>query len=233
MRVVASWSGGKDSCFACYRAMLDGFEVSYLLNFVSKEGRCMSHGLDPKLMVAQSQAVGIPIFQREVTWDTYEEEFKVALTELKQTGIEGAVFGDIDLLEHKEWVTRVCNEVGITPIEPLWGLDPKRIISDFVNEGFEAIVINAKTNLFGKEWLGRKINRSFLKDLFELRKKRDFHICGEFGEYHTLVIDGPIFKRRIKILDSKKVLREGYWKHWLLDVSRYKLIGKDYVVGKK
>jgi uncharacterized protein (TIGR00290 family) len=221
MKVVASWSGGKESCFACYKAMLDGFEVSRLLNFVSTEERCMSHGLDPKLMVAQSQAIGIPIIQREVTWDTYEEGFKAAMTELKQIGIEGAVFGDIAVQEHKDWVNRVCNEVGILPLEPLWSLNPEQMLTDFTNEAFEAIVVNVKADLFGEEWLGRKVDEKFLKDLRELQIEHNLHICGEYGEYHTLVTDGPIFKKRIKILDSKRVLKEGYWKYWLLDISRY------------
>jgi uncharacterized protein (TIGR00290 family) len=221
MKVVASWSGGKESCFACYKAMLDGFDVSHLLNFVSKEERCMSHGLDPQLMVAQSKAIGIPIIQREVTWDTYEDGFKAATRELKQMGIKGAVFGDIDVQDHKEWVNRVCSEVGIIPMEPLWGLNPEQILTDFMNEGFEAIVVNVKADLFGEEWLGRKVDRSFLEDLRKLHSKHNVHICGELGEYHTMVIDGPIFKGRIKILDSKRVLKEEYWKHWLLDISRY------------
>jgi len=225
-RVVASWSGGKESCFACYKAMLNGFEVSHLLNFVSKEERCISHGLDSKLMVAQSQAIGIPIIQREVTWDTYEEGFKVAMIELKQMGIEGAVFGDIDIQEHKDWVNQVCYDVGIIPIEPLWGFDPEQILTDFINEGFEAIVVNVKADLFGEEWLGRKVDRSFLEDLRKLHSKYNVHICGELGEFHTLVIDGPIFKGRIKILDSKRVLKEGYWKYWLLDIPRFRIEGK-------
>ena len=223
MKVVASWSGGKESCFACYKAMLDGFEVSHLLNFVSKEKRCMSHGLDPKLMVAQSQAIGIPIIQRKITWDTYEEGFKNTMMKLKQMGIEGAVFGDIDIQEHKDWVNRVCNEVDIIPIEPLWGLDPEHILTDFIDEGFEAVVINVKADLFGEKWLGRKVDRSFLEDLRKLHSKRNIHICGELGEYHTLVTDGPFFKRRVKILDNRKVLKEGCWKYWLLDISRYEI----------
>ena len=222
-RIVASWSGGKDSCFACYKAMLDGFEVSHLLNFISMEQRCMSHGLDSKLIVAQSQATGIPLIQRQITWDTYEEGFKAAMIELKQMGVEGAVFGDIDIQEHKDWVNRVCNEMGIIAMEPLLGLNPLQILNDFIDEGFEAIVVNVKADLFGEEWLGRKIDRTFLKDLQKLRSEHDFHLCGESGEYHTLVTDGPIFKGRIKILDSRRVLREGHWKFWLLDILRYEI----------
>jgi len=220
-RAVVSWSGGKDSCFACYKAMLDGFEVSYLLNFVSKDGRCMSHGLDSELIAAQSQAIGIPLVQREVTWETYEQEFKIAMRELKERGISAAVFGDIDVQEHKDWVDRVCGEVGVTPLEPLWGLNPEQILTDFIDEGFEAIVINVKAEPFGQEWLGRKVDRRLLRDLQKLQAKHNVHICGELGEYHTLVTDGPIFKRRIRMLDSRKVLRMGYWEYWLLDVLKY------------
>jgi len=223
MRVVASWSGGKDSCFACYKAMLDGFEVAHLLNFVSKDERCMSHGLDSKLMVAQSQAIGIPIIQREVTWDTYEDGFKAAIMELKRMGVEGAVFGDIDIQGHKDWVDRVCGEVGITPIEPLWGLNPEKILTDFINVGFEAIVVNVKADLFGEEWLGWRVDHKFLDDLQRLQGKYDIHACGERGEYHTFVTDGPIFKKRIRVLDSKRVFAEGYWRFWLLDILRYEI----------
>jgi uncharacterized protein (TIGR00290 family) len=172
-------------------------------------------------MVAQSQAIGIPINQREVTWGTYEEGFEAAVMELKQMGIEGAVFGDIDVQEHRDWVNRACNGVGITPMQPLWGLNPEQILTDFINAGFEAIVINVKADLFGEEWLERRVDGSFLEDLRKLQSEHNIHICGEFGEYHTLVVDGPVFKNRIKILDGKRVLKEGYWKHWLLDVSGY------------
>jgi uncharacterized protein (TIGR00290 family) len=221
-QVVVLWSGGKESCFACYKAMVDGFKVSYLLNFVSKDKRCISHGLDSKLMVAQSQAVGIPIIQKEVTWNTYEEEFKAIMRKLKQMGIRRAVFGDIDIQEHKDWVYRVCGEVDIKPMEPLWGLDPEQILIDFIDEGFKGIVVNVKADLFGKGWLGRKVDRSFIEDLQKLQREYKIHICGELGEYHTFVIDGPIFKRRIKILDSRRVLKEGLWKFWLLDILRWK-----------
>ncbi len=221
MRVVASWSGGKESCFACYNAMLKGFEVSHLLNFVSKEERCMSYGLDSKLILAQSEAIGSPMVQRKVTWDTYEQGFKIAIRELKRMGVSGAVFGDVDIQEHKDWVDRICNELGIRPVMPLWGLDPKQILTDFIDEGFEAIVVMVKADLLSEEWLGRKVDRSFVSDLLKLESK--VHLCGELGEYHTFVSDGPLFKRRLEILDSKKIARNGYW---FLDISKYKISGK-------
>ena len=221
MRAAVSWSGGKDSCLSHYKAMLDGLEISYLLNFASKDGRCMSHGLNSKLIAAQSHALEIPIVQREVTWDTYEREFKLAIHKLKDMGVEAIVFGDIDVREHRDWVYRVCGEAGIKPLEPLWGLDPEQILTSFIDEGFEAIIINAKADLLGEGWLERRVDRSLIEDFKKLRSKRDFHICGEWGEYHTLVTDGPTFKKRLKVLGSRRVLREGYWKFWLLDILRY------------
>lgn len=181
MQTVASWSGGKESCFACYKAISDGFDVTHLLNFVSKEGRCMSHGLDSKLMVAQSQVIEIPIVQREVTWGTYEREFKIAMRELKQEGVEGAVFGDIDVQEHWDWVNRVCREVGIKPILPLWNIDEEQVLADFIDENFEAIVVNVKADLFSKEWLGRKVDVDLLSDLRKLKVEANIHVCGELA----------------------------------------------------
>jgi len=183
----------------------------------------MSHGLDPGLIAAQAEAIGIPIIQREVTWDTYEEELKRAVEELKQEGVGGVVFGDIDLQEHKDWIERVCGELGVTPILPLWGDEPKEILSSFIDAGFEGIVVTAKAEFLGEKWLGKRVSREFIRELNRLSEEFNIHICGEKGEYHTFVTDGPLFKRRIKIIDSKRELREGYW---LLDILRYEIVGK-------
>lgn len=213
MRVVVSWSGGKESCFACYKAISEGFDISCLMNFISKDGRCMSHGLDYKLILAQSEAVGIPMVQRETSWETYEREFKSVIRKLKkQTGIEGAVFGDIcNITGHEGWIDRVCSELGVKPIKPLWDSDPEQLLTDFLDEGFEALTVMVKADLFGKEWLGRKIDRAFIRDLQKLKEKVNIHSCGELGEYHTFVYDGPLFKKRLKILNFEKKLTERCW----------------------
>jgi uncharacterized protein (TIGR00290 family) len=223
-RVVVSWSGGKESCFACYKAISEGYEVSCLMNFISKDGRCMSHGLDSKLILAQSEAIGIPLVQREVAWGTYEQRFKSVIRELKRSGVEGVVFGDIsNIAGHEGWIDRVCSELGIKPIKPLWGSDPKQLLSDFVEEGFESLVVTIKAELFGEEWLGREVDEVFIKDLSKFREKADIDFCGELGEYHTFVYDGPIFKKRLAILDFRKNLMEGYW---FLDIKDFRIVGK-------
>jgi len=221
MQVAVSWSGGKESCLACHRAVSDGFKVSHLLNLASKDGRSMSHGIDRKLMCTQSQAVGIPLVQKEVTWETYEQGFKNAVGELKKVGVEGVVFGDIgEVPGHGDWTHRVCGELAVRPITPLWGLDPKKILTKFIGEGFEAVVVSAKADLLGKEWLGRRIDRGFVRDILE---KIGVDPCGEFGEYHTLVIDGPMFRRRLEIIRVNEVLKDGYW---FLDISGFEAVDK-------
>lgn len=211
-RVFTSWSGGKDSCFACYRAIASGLKVGYLLNMITEDGkRSWTHGQSPELLQAQSQAIGIPLVQRQTTMDSYETEFKNALLSLKQDGVTGGVFGDIDIEEHRQWVDRVCREVDITPHLPLWGESQERILRDFIASGFEAIIVVAKADLFGEEWLGRKVDLDFLAHLDELKRTNDIQLCGEAGEYHTFVTDGPLFNQRIEILETNKVLREGYW----------------------
>ncbi len=208
--VFASWSGGKDCCLALYRALVSGLEVRYLANTVTEDGkRSRSHGILAEVIHAQAQAIGIPLVQRPMTRESYEAEFIKMLRAFKQEGIEGGIFGDIDFNEHRQWIDRVCQKADITPRLPLWLESQDKLIRQFVALGFEAIVVAAKADLFGEEVLGKKIDSDFIKQLEELGKTRPITPCGESGEYHSLVVDGPIFKKRLEILETRKELREG------------------------
>ncbi len=211
-QVFASWSGGKDSCLACHLATINGLKVRYLANTVTEDGkRSRSHGLPAAVIQVQSQAIGIPLVQQRTTRDNYEDEFKNMLRSFKRGGVNGGVFGDIDFNEHRQWIDRVCQEVDITPHLPLWGQSQDKIMRDFIDLGFEAIVVAAKADLFGEEILGRQVDTDFIKHL----ETKGITPCGEAGEYHTLVIDGPLFRKRIEIIDAKKISREG---HWFLEI---------------
>ena len=223
-QVFVSWSGGKDSCLACYRAVNNGMKVCYLANTVSEDGkRSFSHGLFAEVIQVQSQAMGIPLVQRPTNSTNYEAEFKNMLRAFKEEGIEGGVFGDIDFEEHRKWVVRVCQEVAITPHLPLWGERQEKVLRDFINAGFESIIIATKADIIGEEWLGRKVDPDFIKHLEQLRETKDITLCGEAGEYHTLVVDGPLFKKRLEILESKNILRD---EHWFLEISGTELRDK-------
>ena len=224
MKVAVSWSAGKDSCLSLYRARSSGLEVRFLLNMVNRDARrSMSHGLDPQLIAAQAEAMEIPIIQPETTWESYEQDFKAGLAELKGSGIQGVVFGDMDVEGHKQWVERVCGELEVVAILPLWQDEPRRLLDEFVQAGFEAIVVSARADCFGDEWLGRPLTAELVEELSRLGTQTGIHPCGEQGEYHTFVTDGPIFKERIRVVDSTKVLRDGYR---FLDITSYRIESK-------
>jgi len=133
------------------------------------------------------------------------------------------VFGDIYLDEHKEWVDRVCNDMGIACIEPLWNQSTESIITEFIDAEFKAVIISAKSDLFREEFLGRLIDY----DLVEELKRREICLCGENGEFHTFVVDGPIFKKEIRIIESQPLFIEGFWKHWSLDIKKVEINTKN------
>ncbi|MBN1366958.1 MAG: diphthine--ammonia ligase [Dehalococcoidales bacterium] len=221
MKVFVSWSGGKDCSYARYLAENSGLEVKYLLNMVSEDGKLSwSHNMPAEILEAQAQAMGVPLIMHRTDQANYEAEYKKAIGLLKKQGITGGVFGDIDFEPHREWVTRVCNDSGVEPMLPLWGLSQDKIMADFVATGHKAMVVVTKAELMGEEWLGRIVDESFIRDLSELRQMKNITACGEAGEYHSLVINGPLFKKKMVIQETSKSLREGYW---LLDIKKYEL----------
>ncbi|MFA6357217.1 MAG: diphthine--ammonia ligase [Candidatus Omnitrophota bacterium] len=219
-KALASWSGGKDSCLACYRAIKQGYKIKYLLNFISRESkRGCFHGLEGKLLRFQADLIGIPLVQYEVSPDMqkYEEEFKAAIIQSRGNDIGTMVFGDIYLLEHESWIERVCADLKIKALEPLWNNDPEEIVNEFIDLGFKAIIVSCKADIMGKEFLGRYVDRDLVREL----KNKGICPCGEKGEFHTLVLDGPIFSKPIKILEAEPIIKESFWQHWFLDIKKY------------
>jgi uncharacterized protein (TIGR00290 family) len=210
MKVFVSWSGGKDCTLAACKAMSQGHQVSYLINFISEDGqRSRSHGIRREVIALQAEAIGIPLIQAATSWEEYEENFKRVVGELKNEGVEGGVFGDIDIDEHRQWVERVCSELGIKPLLPLWLMEPEELLNEFIEMGFKAIVVATKLD---KSLLGRSLDEQLLNEI----KGFGAHPSGEYGEYHTFVTDGPIFQRLLKVIQGE-VRRKG--DIWLLDIS--------------
>ena len=207
MKVFSSWSGGKECALAMYKATSQGHEVSYLINFISEDGeRSRSHGTKASVIALQAEAIGIPLIQVQTSWEDYEENFKKAVRELQDKGIEGGVFGDIDLEEHREWVDRVCSEIGIKAILPLWGIKAEDLIEEFLKLKFKAIIVATRLE---KNLLGKVLDKALVKEIIKLGS----HPCGESGEYHTFVTAGPIFRRALKVTkgESKKIDNMWFW----------------------
>jgi uncharacterized protein (TIGR00290 family) len=219
MKVVAAWSGGKDSAFAVYKAQQQGYTVTSLVTFMHSEKLSNFHGIKTELLDAQAEAVDIPLVKRVTKPNKYEAEFKDALRQLKAEGAEGLVTGDIyEVANHEQgWLERVCGEVGVKPVRPLWQGETLQIFKDFLSAGFEATVVRTKAAILGEDWLGRELNQKFLADILKLGKVDP---CGENGEYHTFVTSGPNFKSRIKLLETRKSIRDGFGQ---LDVVRFEV----------
>jgi uncharacterized protein (TIGR00290 family) len=203
MRVAASWSGGKDSCLACHKAVAQGYDVTNLVTFLW-ETPSVAHPLP--LIALQSKALGIKHVEARVKEPYFKQYVEAVSGLIKENGIEGIVTGDIYFVDnsHRNWMDDVCKEVGIKIIKPLWDVDREEILTELISRGFKAVFTCVKQPWFDEKWLGRELDWECLKDLKGLREKYGMDICGEFGEYHTMIIDGPIFKEAIEISKFSK-----------------------------
>ena len=217
VKVAAAWSGGKDSCFACYKAMKEGYELAQLLIMMCSEQESNFHMISAELLDAQSHSLGIPILKQVTAPKTYEENFTKALLQMKAKGIEGLVTGDVyDVALHEAgWLDRICAKVGLEPVRPLWHRNTAQIMDEFVDAGFKATVVRTKNEVLGVEWLGREVNQQFLDEL-----PANVDPCGENGEFHTFVTDGPNFKSRIEVLGTETTTLNGYGR---LEITRFRL----------
>ena len=223
MRAGISWSGGKESCLALWHALEAGYAVKALVNMASeKTGRCCFHGLARHVLNAQARALGIPLAQGIAPADMagYEQAFKKTI--LSVAGLDAMIFGDVYLEEHKSWIERVCNEIRIQPIEPLWNREPGELVGHFIELGFRAVIVSCDARLLDRNFCGRPLDKAAIEEITRL----GLCPCGEHGEYHTFVIDGPIFKRRVSIVSAEVVRLDGAWPRWAYDVKKVRLQAK-------
>lgn len=189
-----SWSGGKDSCLALYRALQNGFDVRYLLTmFDETENRSRSHAVARELIEAQADALGIELLTAKASWQNYEEVFVETLKDFQNQQITHGIFGDIDLEPHREWEEKVCALAEIEAVLPLWSENRRKLVDEFIAEGFKAVVVCVNEKFLDTSFCGRIFDENFLADLPE-----DVDACGENGEFHTFVFDGKIFKNPVK-----------------------------------
>ena len=203
-----SWSGGKDSCLSLYYTLKQGAIPKRLITMLIENGeRSRSHGLSLNLLKKQSESLNIPLSTYATSWEDYETNFITALKEMKESGINLGVFGDIDIDDHKKWVKKVCNKTNILEYLPLWKKPRRKIVQEFIDDGFKAIIVTVKDKLLDKELLGRELD----ENLIGILEKKGVDLAGENGEYHTMVTGGPIFKKDIEYKLEEKLFFNGYW----------------------
>ncbi len=199
-RVFVSWSGGKDSYLSLLLAKEEGFEIACLLSFIGGEGRSRSHGIKTEILKKQAELLGIPLETEEVTWESYEGGFEEAVSRLKEErGVTGGVFGDINLNEHLDWIEKMCGRCGIKFNLPLWQMEEKKVSELLIDRGGKAMVVAIRRDLVDESWLGKLIDQDFIEYCLDI----GISPCGEGGEAHTLVIDGPLFSEPLHCKPGK------------------------------
>jgi diphthine-ammonia ligase len=194
--VVCSWSGGKDSMLALQLAVDAGYEPKTLLTMLDESGdRTRSHGLPLSLVVAQAEALGLPLLTRRATWTDYEEAFIDGLGQCAANGCATCVFGDIDIDDHRAWCERVSSQARIQSLHPLWQRDRRAVVEGFLERGYEAVIVVVRDSALDRSFLGRRLDHELINDL----EGAGVDICGENGEFHTLVVDGPLFASPLQL----------------------------------
>ncbi|MFC1945774.1 diphthine--ammonia ligase [Chloroflexota bacterium] len=217
---LVSWSGGKDCAYAAYLARQAGIEPAYLFNMATADGQySRSHGQKADILMLQAQAMGLPLVLGYAGDDDYEAQYKLAAGRLFSSGITEGVFGDIDFNPHREWVERVCGDIGITPHLPLFGMSQEDVMAGFLAAGFQAVVVAVQADLLPVEILGWTVDADFLEYIRSL----GLTPCGEAGEYHTLVTDGPLFNKRLEVGETARTERYNYH---VMEISELQLAGK-------
>lgn len=197
-RIVLSWSGGKDSTMAAYHLLASQkYEIAALWTTVTEEfDRISMHGVRRQLLEEQAASLGIALhvmlIPRDCSNEIYEARMRDTLGEFKALGITKIAFGDLFLEDVKHYRDERLAQSGMSGLYPLWRRDTAELVRTFIGLGFKAILSCVDTQAIDASFAGRQIDHDLLRDLPE-----DADPCGEYGEYHSFVYAGPIFKQAI------------------------------------
>jgi uncharacterized protein (TIGR00290 family) len=207
-KILVGWSGGKDSSMALYELKrMENIEIAALLTTVT-EGydRISMHGVRRQFLAEQAAALGYPleeiIIPQTCSNEIYEQRMRDTLEKYRRAGISSAAFGDLFLEDVRTYREERMARIGMHCIFPVWGLHTAEFAETFITLGFRAIVVCVDTQALGKDFAGREYDRDFIRDL-----PAGADPCGENGEFHTFVYDGPIFHKPVAVQRGEKVLR--------------------------
>ena len=209
-QILLAWSGGKDSSLALYK-LKESYEVSALITTVTKDyDRISMHGVRRKLLEAQARSLDIPLSIVFIRKDASNEEYEKAMKELmlyyKDRGFEKVAFGDIFLEDVRRYREENLKKIGMSALFPLWEEDTRKLAREFINLGFKAIVTAVDSKFLDRKFVGRIYDEDFLEDLPD-----NVDPCGENGEFHTFVYDGPIFKNKVDFKIGEIVQRGRFY----------------------
>ncbi len=209
MKFAASYSGGKDGALALYRAIQSGHEPVCLLTTYNEDaGRSWFHGVPTELLCKISELTGIPLeLVKTGKGDDYGRDFETALARLReQYGAQACVFGDIDLQLHYEWDIARCKAAGVAGMFPLWNGGRRELVHELIDTGFKAVITIVNTSFLSEKYLGKTLTRELAEEI----AAEGADICGENGEYHSFVYDGPLFREPVSYKLHEIVRHDSY-----------------------
>lgn len=207
-RAVMNWSGGKDSALALYHSLQSNqWDIQGLLTSVNEQyGRISMHGVRTELIAAQADRLGLPLhllnLPGDVSMEIYNTRMRETLLSLQVQGVTDSIFGDIFLDDLRQYREEQLQQVGLKATFPLWQRNTTELVHEFVDLGFRAVLVCVNDSHLSADFAGRELNLDLLKDL-----PRTVDPCGENGEYHSFVYDGPIFLSPIPFVKGEVVRR--------------------------
>lgn len=206
-KFIVSYSGGKDSTLALYHAMQVGKAIGLIVMLEEQGLRSRSHAMSMEIIQAQANALGLPIITASSSWNDYETEFLKLLAHAKQQGADVLVTGDLDMPEHGCWHDRITQQAGLKLCMPLWQRPHREVIEEFIQLGFKTMIVTVNLNLGMKvDDLGKILTLDYIQEL----ENRGIDPCGEGGEFHSTVIDGPLFTAPIAVRKGDILYHENY-----------------------
>jgi uncharacterized protein (TIGR00290 family) len=207
-KTVFHWSGGKDSALALHHLLQDdAYQPVQLLTTASEaSGRVSMHGVRTELVEEQARALGLPLhwlrLPEPAPMPVYEQIMEETLRALRAAKVTHAAFGDVFLEDLKAFREKGLAKVGMQGVFPLWGRDSRQLVSAFIELGFKAVVVCVNAKHLDASFAGRPLDYAFLRDL-----PPTVDPCGENGEYHSFVYDGPLFRQPVRFAMGEKVFR--------------------------
>ncbi|MEM3126566.1 MAG: diphthine--ammonia ligase [Candidatus Woesearchaeota archaeon] len=227
MKAGVLFSGGKDSCYALYWALNQGYEMKCLITLLPKHDSYMFHGPNISLAKVQAKAIGLPIIEqktkaeKEIELDDLSEAINKAIKKYKiEAIVVGALASDYQFVR----VNRVCESLGIKVFAPLWHKNQEILLRDVVNSGIKAIFVAVAAEGLDEKWLGREIDGKTVEELVKLNKKTSLSIMGEGGEFETFVLDAPFFQKEIVVEKTDKKMESLH--SGKINITKYKFLEK-------
>lgn len=206
-KFIVSYSGGKDSTLALYHTMQVGKAIGLIVMLEEQGLRSRSHAMSMEIIQAQANALGLPIITASSSWNDYETEFLKLLADAKQQGAEVLVTGDLDMPEHGCWHDRITQQAGLKLCMPLWQRPHREVIEEFIQLGFKTMIVTVNLDLGMKvDDLGKVLTLDYIQEL----ENRGIDPCGEGGEFHSTVINGPLFTAPIAVRKGDILYHENY-----------------------